>query len=135
MRDAWNLGNKDGSRTGQKEDSKALRERLSDASIKIKAYSQVLKKVEAQLVAHQQGQLCYYDPSCISTEDSYWMITKRGKRLQRYDLQLIMCGDMSRILILILSQGEALKLPILKKGEYDIWAMKMEHYLAHTDYP
>ncbi|GKD67702.1 hypothetical protein Tco_1321792, partial [Tanacetum coccineum] len=27
------------------------------------------------------------------------------------------------------------KLPILKKGEYDIWAMKMEHYLAHTDYP
>ncbi|GKE15987.1 hypothetical protein Tco_1423564 [Tanacetum coccineum] len=28
-----------------------------------------------------------------------------------------------------------IKLPILKKGEYDIWAMKMEHYLAHTDYP
>ncbi|GKE60908.1 hypothetical protein Tco_1511275, partial [Tanacetum coccineum] len=27
------------------------------------------------------------------------------------------------------------KLPILKKVEYDIWAMKMEHYLAHTDYP
>ncbi|GKC10185.1 ribonuclease H-like domain-containing protein, partial [Tanacetum coccineum] len=27
------------------------------------------------------------------------------------------------------------KLPILKKGEYDIWAMKMEHYLRHTDYP
>ncbi|GJV81821.1 hypothetical protein Tco_1517691 [Tanacetum coccineum] len=26
-------------------------------------------------------------------------------------------------------------LPILKKGEYDIWAMKMEHYLGHTDYP
>ncbi|GKG41494.1 hypothetical protein Tco_0473245, partial [Tanacetum coccineum] len=24
--------------------------------------------------------------------------------------------------------------PILKKGEYDVWAMKMEHYLAHTDY-
>ncbi|GKC09460.1 hypothetical protein Tco_1001070, partial [Tanacetum coccineum] len=24
-----------------------------------------------------------------------------------------------------------IKLPILKKGEYDIWAMKMEHYLAH----
>ncbi|GJT46017.1 putative ribonuclease H-like domain-containing protein [Tanacetum coccineum] len=22
-----------------------------------------------------------------------------------------------------------------QKGEYDIWAMKMEHYLAHTDYP
>ncbi|GKA30237.1 hypothetical protein Tco_0716542 [Tanacetum coccineum] len=28
-----------------------------------------------------------------------------------------------------------IKLPIIKKGEYDIWAMKMEHYLAHTDYP
>ncbi|GJX67695.1 hypothetical protein Tco_0303422 [Tanacetum coccineum] len=27
------------------------------------------------------------------------------------------------------------KLPILKKGEYDIWAIKMEHYLAHTNYP
>ncbi|GKG10182.1 hypothetical protein Tco_0338928, partial [Tanacetum coccineum] len=27
-----------------------------------------------------------------------------------------------------------IKLPILKKGEYDIWAMKMEHYLDHTDY-
>ncbi|GKD42722.1 hypothetical protein Tco_1267367 [Tanacetum coccineum] len=28
-----------------------------------------------------------------------------------------------------------IKLLILKKGEYDAWAMKMEHYLAHTDYP
>ncbi|GJR36400.1 hypothetical protein Tco_1212084 [Tanacetum coccineum] len=27
-----------------------------------------------------------------------------------------------------------IKLPILKKGEYDIWAMKMEHYLGHTYY-
>ncbi|GJX85090.1 ribonuclease H-like domain-containing protein [Tanacetum coccineum] len=113
-RDAWNSRNKDGSRTGKKEDSKALvtidgegvdwtshseededyalmacnssesdtevtscsnkckesyanlkklydaqREQLSDASIEIKAYSQGLKKVEAQLVAHQQGQLWY----------------------------------------------------------------------------
>ncbi|GJR74736.1 putative ribonuclease H-like domain-containing protein [Tanacetum coccineum] len=29
----------------------------------------------------------------------------------------------------------SIKLPILKKDEYDIWAMKMEHYLGHTDYP
>ncbi|GJW15364.1 putative reverse transcriptase domain-containing protein [Tanacetum coccineum] len=112
-RDAWNSGNKDGSRTGQNEDSKALvtvdgegvdwtnhsededyalmacnssdsdteviscsnkckesyanlkkmydaqREQLSETSIEIKAYSQGLKKVEAQLVAHQQGQLWY----------------------------------------------------------------------------
>ncbi|GJR78115.1 hypothetical protein Tco_0148900 [Tanacetum coccineum] len=28
-----------------------------------------------------------------------------------------------------------IKLSILKKGEYDIWVMKMEHYLSHTDYP
>ncbi|GJV03764.1 putative reverse transcriptase domain-containing protein [Tanacetum coccineum] len=28
-----------------------------------------------------------------------------------------------------------IKLPILKKGKYDIWDMKMEHYLRHTDYP
>ncbi|GJS46721.1 hypothetical protein Tco_0596842 [Tanacetum coccineum] len=28
-----------------------------------------------------------------------------------------------------------IKLPILKKSEYDIWAMKMKHYLGHTDYP
>ncbi|GJY84469.1 hypothetical protein Tco_0497845 [Tanacetum coccineum] len=35
------------------------REQLSDASIEIKAYTQALKKVEAQLVAHQQGQLWY----------------------------------------------------------------------------
>nr|GEZ79552.1 hypothetical protein [Tanacetum cinerariifolium] len=28
-----------------------------------------------------------------------------------------------------------IKLPILKKGEYAIWAMKIEHYLEHTDYP
>ncbi|GJY30719.1 hypothetical protein Tco_0414214 [Tanacetum coccineum] len=111
-RDAWNSRTKDGSRTGKKEDSKALvtidregvdcknsleededyalmacnssesdtevtscsnkskesyanlkklydaqREQLSDASIEIKAYMQGLKKVEAQFVAHQQGQL------------------------------------------------------------------------------
>nr|GEY81979.1 ribonuclease H-like domain-containing protein [Tanacetum cinerariifolium] len=28
-----------------------------------------------------------------------------------------------------------IKLHILKKSEYDIWAMKMEHYLEHTNYP
>nr|GEY24093.1 putative ribonuclease H-like domain-containing protein [Tanacetum cinerariifolium] len=29
----------------------------------------------------------------------------------------------------------SIKLLILKKGEYDIWAMRMEHNLIHTDYP
>ncbi|GJY36100.1 ribonuclease H-like domain-containing protein [Tanacetum coccineum] len=37
--------------------SNTQREELSDASVEIKAYTQGLKKVEAQLVAHQQGQL------------------------------------------------------------------------------
>ncbi|GJU76040.1 hypothetical protein Tco_1273110 [Tanacetum coccineum] len=35
------------------------RAQLNYASIEIKAYTQALKKVEAQLVAHQQGQLWY----------------------------------------------------------------------------
>ncbi|GJX08425.1 hypothetical protein Tco_0196357 [Tanacetum coccineum] len=34
-------------------------EQLSDASIEIQAYTQALKKVEAQLVAHQKNQLWY----------------------------------------------------------------------------
>ncbi|GJV50185.1 ribonuclease H-like domain-containing protein [Tanacetum coccineum] len=34
------------------------REQLGDASIEIHAYTQALKKVKAQLVAHQKGQLC-----------------------------------------------------------------------------
>ncbi|GJV04963.1 hypothetical protein Tco_1338532 [Tanacetum coccineum] len=37
---------------------KQFQEQLGDASIEIQAYTQALKKVEAQLVAHQQSQLC-----------------------------------------------------------------------------
>ncbi|GJY26238.1 ribonuclease H-like domain-containing protein [Tanacetum coccineum] len=134
-RDAWNSGNKDGSRTVQKEDSKALvtvdgegvdwtnhsededyalmacnssdsdteviscsnkckesyanlkklydaqREQLSDASIEIKAYSQGLKKVEAQLVAHQQGQLCKLLNTQMSANDKFGL----GYGDHRYD--------------------------------------------------
>nr|GEU40086.1 hypothetical protein [Tanacetum cinerariifolium] len=29
----------------------------------------------------------------------------------------------------------SIKLSILKRGEYDIWAMKMKHYLSYTDHP
>nr|GEV06174.1 ribonuclease H-like domain-containing protein [Tanacetum cinerariifolium] len=29
----------------------------------------------------------------------------------------------------------SIKLPMLKKRKYDIWAMKIEHYLSHKDYP
>ncbi|GJU31284.1 putative ribonuclease H-like domain-containing protein [Tanacetum coccineum] len=39
--------------------SNTEREQLGDASIEIQAYTQALKKVEAQLVAHQQNQLWY----------------------------------------------------------------------------
>ncbi|GJY10527.1 hypothetical protein Tco_0378712 [Tanacetum coccineum] len=28
----------------------------------------------------------------------------------------------------------ALKLPMLKTGDYDLWSMRMEQYLTHTDY-
>ncbi|GJV85021.1 ribonuclease H-like domain-containing protein [Tanacetum coccineum] len=28
----------------------------------------------------------------------------------------------------------ALKLPVLKPGDYDLWSMRMEQYLTHTDY-
>ncbi|GKG56406.1 hypothetical protein Tco_0579730, partial [Tanacetum coccineum] len=27
----------------------------------------------------------------------------------------------------------SMKIPPLKKGEYDIWAMKFEYYMMHTD--
>ncbi|GJR92194.1 putative ribonuclease H-like domain-containing protein [Tanacetum coccineum] len=85
-RDAWNSGNKDkeyGRRYGKQEDSKALvtidgegvdwtshseekedyvlmacNSSSSDTEDRILSYTQALKKVEAQLVAHQQGQLC-----------------------------------------------------------------------------
>ncbi|GJW75452.1 putative ribonuclease H-like domain-containing protein [Tanacetum coccineum] len=70
-RDAWNSGNKDGRRSAPLKEEKICfdglfaysqgsdreREQLSDASIEIKAYTQGLKNVEAQLVDHQQGQL------------------------------------------------------------------------------
>ncbi|GKD56067.1 ribonuclease H-like domain-containing protein [Tanacetum coccineum] len=41
----------------------------------------------------------------------------------------------SQTLAQLTPHTSTIKLPILKKGEYDIWAMKMEHYLAHIDYP
>ncbi|GJY50223.1 ribonuclease H-like domain-containing protein [Tanacetum coccineum] len=76
-RDAWNSGNKDERRSGSDTEEQSCsnecvapynklkklcdeqRAQLSDASIEIKAYTQALKKVKAQLVAHQQGQLWY----------------------------------------------------------------------------
>ncbi|GJV34469.1 putative ribonuclease H-like domain-containing protein [Tanacetum coccineum] len=54
----------------------AQREQLGYASIEIQAYTQALKKVEAQLVAHQQGQLCQ-----MSANDKFGL----GYRDYRYD--------------------------------------------------
>ncbi|GJV41250.1 hypothetical protein Tco_1419690 [Tanacetum coccineum] len=28
----------------------------------------------------------------------------------------------------------AMKIPIIKKGEYDIWSMRMRQYIFHTDH-
>ncbi|GKG52979.1 hypothetical protein Tco_0550091, partial [Tanacetum coccineum] len=28
----------------------------------------------------------------------------------------------------------AMKIPIIKKGEYDIWRMRMRQYISHTDH-
>ncbi|GKF71061.1 hypothetical protein Tco_0207175, partial [Tanacetum coccineum] len=47
------------------------RAQLSDASIEIQAYNQALKKVEAQLVAHQQGQLWYEEKIRFMKIDLY----------------------------------------------------------------
>ncbi|GKA91302.1 hypothetical protein Tco_0813172 [Tanacetum coccineum] len=62
----------------------AQREQLSDASIEIKAYSQGLKKVEAQLVAHQQGQLWYEQKikfMKIDLDDKTYVLTYHKKLL------------------------------------------------------
>ncbi|GJR06107.1 putative ribonuclease H-like domain-containing protein [Tanacetum coccineum] len=118
-RDGWNPGNKDGSRTGKKEESKAMdqntqvasfslsviqesyanlkrlydaqREELSDASVEIKAYTQGLKKVEAQLVAHQQAVLhkvWSVDPFMMSNEsvsDDEYVLVQTKVRVQTED--------------------------------------------------
>ncbi|GJS73792.1 ribonuclease H-like domain-containing protein [Tanacetum coccineum] len=105
--DVWNSGNKYkeyGRRSGKQEDSKVLviidgegsdieREQLSDASIEIKAYTQGLKKVEAQLVAHQQGQLWYEEKIRfikINLDDKTDVLTYHKKLLaetQKKDLK------------------------------------------------
>ncbi|GJT44231.1 putative ribonuclease H-like domain-containing protein [Tanacetum coccineum] len=105
-RDAWNSENKDGRRSGSdtevtscskecKESYAKLKKRydeqraqLSDASIEIQAYTQGLKKVDAQLVARQQGQLCIppmtgnYMPSEPDVEIDYSQFTYGPKQSQ-----------------------------------------------------
>ncbi|GJT92034.1 hypothetical protein Tco_1080879 [Tanacetum coccineum] len=60
------------------------REQLGDASIEIQAYTQALKKVEAQLVAHQQNQLWYEEKirfMKIDLEDKTDVLTYHKKLL------------------------------------------------------
>ncbi|GJZ63351.1 ribonuclease H-like domain-containing protein [Tanacetum coccineum] len=68
----------------------AQREQLSDASIEIKAYTQGLKKVEAQLVAHQQGQLWYEEKirfMKIDLDDKTNVLTYHKKQKEKEDLK------------------------------------------------
>ncbi|GJU99041.1 putative ribonuclease H-like domain-containing protein [Tanacetum coccineum] len=88
-RDAWNSGNKDGNRIGQNEILRHGRQlmeigekqNLEDASIEINAYSKVLKKVEAQFVAHQQGQTMKLLKYPMSANDKFGL----GYGDHRYD--------------------------------------------------
>ncbi|GJV00389.1 hypothetical protein Tco_1329659 [Tanacetum coccineum] len=50
----------------------AQREQLSDASVEIKAYTQGLKKVEAQLVAHQQVSEPVVNESNVKVQPKVW---------------------------------------------------------------
>ncbi|GJU88948.1 putative ribonuclease H-like domain-containing protein [Tanacetum coccineum] len=85
-RDGWNTGNREGRRTGNREESTLVTQVMekSDASIEIKAYTQGLKKVEAQLVAHQQGQLWYEQKikfMKIDLDDKTYVLTYHKKLL------------------------------------------------------
>ncbi|GJR54313.1 ribonuclease H-like domain-containing protein [Tanacetum coccineum] len=168
------------------------RAQLSDASIEIKAYTQALKKVEAQLVAHQQGQLWYEEKirfMKIDLDDKTDVLTYHKKLLAEAEkekedlkakvekwhnssknLSLLKNSQMSandkfglgygdhRYDGILSYENEVLQSVFMNKesdlenqplynrfvtaegmhtykGEYDIWAMKMEHYLAYTDYP
>ncbi|GKB84590.1 ribonuclease H-like domain-containing protein, partial [Tanacetum coccineum] len=68
---------------------------FGDASIEIQAYTQALKKVEAQLVAHQQSQLWYKEKiSQMSARDKVeWLVLlgKKGKLL--LSPQQVIIGD------------------------------------------
>ncbi|GJV51634.1 ribonuclease H-like domain-containing protein [Tanacetum coccineum] len=105
-RDAWNTQNKDkdnGRRSGKQEEPKALvtldgeavqakkqREQLGDASIEIQAYTQALKKVEAQLVAHQQNPLWHEEKirfMKIDLDDKTDMSARDKARLGSSDIE------------------------------------------------
>ncbi|GKB38847.1 hypothetical protein Tco_0883789 [Tanacetum coccineum] len=88
-----------------------------------RAYSQGLKKVKAQLVTHQQGQLCAAKVNMSALQDEIPPPPPPPPSSSQTPTQQTP------------HTVSTIKLPILKKGEYDIWAMKMEHYLAYTDYP
>ncbi|GKA40633.1 ribonuclease H-like domain-containing protein [Tanacetum coccineum] len=138
-RDGWNSGNKDGNRTGKKEESKqcsgsdtqvhscsneckesyanlkrlydAQREQLSDASVEIKAYTQGLKKVEAQLVAHQQGQLL------AKTVDNILNMSKGNGKRERNQLWKSMFKGTCRVQRINLADFQDLMMALLPLEE------------------
>ncbi|GJY31356.1 putative ribonuclease H-like domain-containing protein [Tanacetum coccineum] len=84
-RDAWNSGNKD------------LAQTQSDASIEIKAYTLALKKVEAQLVAHQQGQL-WETVKNQFTHIKNPKVDKKGLRYGFTTKACFVCGSISHLI-------------------------------------
>ncbi|GJU41426.1 ribonuclease H-like domain-containing protein [Tanacetum coccineum] len=96
---------------------------LGDQEAQILAYSQAVKKLEAQLVTFQKQQLSLNEKLTFQANEIY----EKDEKLKKY----------RRIRMkAVIPQTTAIsniKLPILKKEEYDIWAMEMEHYLEYID--
>ncbi|GJS51737.1 putative ribonuclease H-like domain-containing protein [Tanacetum coccineum] len=63
--------------------------------------------------------------------------TKEVKQLttKKEEIQTLEAEEESTMAFELIKFIKSMLEEYLKKGEYDIWAMKMEHYLAHTDYP
>nr|GEX73783.1 hypothetical protein [Tanacetum cinerariifolium] len=89
-------------------------------------------KVKIVTEAYVRRHLQLADSDGISS----LLTTEIFEQLSLIGVSLIVGLDLS-MLAIILNRLRKIysKTPHPKKGEYDIWAMKMEHYLSHTDYP
>ncbi|GJU56084.1 hypothetical protein Tco_1229798 [Tanacetum coccineum] len=72
------------------------REQLRDASIEIQAYTQALKKVEAQLVAHQQGQLWYEEKMSAKDKAGLGYGNQMNKGVLSYENEVFQSVFVSR---------------------------------------
>ncbi|GJR23495.1 hypothetical protein Tco_0972022 [Tanacetum coccineum] len=84
------------------------REQLGDANIEIHTYTQALKKVEAQLVAHQQGQLWYEEKirfMKINLDDKTDVLHTNKITIgqeaekEKEDLKLVLLRDKGKLLL------------------------------------